>query len=719
MSASGRLDGKPGAGLGASVASAGDFNGDGIEDVVVGAPRWRGRGEAFVVFGRPAGAVDAGRLGSRGVRIVGTGFSREGAAGTSVAGAGDVNGDGLADVVVTDPWALAVKRSRGRVQDIREGIAYVVYGRRLAGTVHLERLRGDGFAINGVDDAPAAGAGDVNGDGFDDVVVASGESRDGGAHVVFGAARRRSLDAARLGARGFAIRGAPGDLESESVAGAGDVNGDGLADVVLGFPVSLGAPPPRGAREPFGGGAAYVVFGRRSTAAVRLGRLAGGGFRISPPPGRIGLVGAAVAGAGDVNGDGLGDVIVGAPALPLDFRRRRLGPGSAFVVFGARTPQDVTLGDTRGFEIRGALPPRYTGAAVAGAGDRNGDGLTDLLVGAPGDPEDGARPGAAYVVYGRAATAPVELATLGPADGLVLEGLPGDGAGSAVAAASGELLIGAPQSCPAAKPDGPHVFDEPAGTVYVVGDAPGPMTGDRDLLAGTAAADVLSGEAGDDCLYGRAGADRLDGGSGADSVLASGGDDTLRGGAGNDVLGAGAGDDRAAGGGGRDRLDGSAGADRLDGGAGADWFDGAGGDDRLHGGIGRDDLNGEAGADRVFGGVGRDAVYGGPGADLADGGRGDDYLAGDTEADDLRGGPGHDRLFGSRGADRLDGGAGDDTLQGGLGPDRLRGGAGDDAIDARDGRREQVRCGAGTDRVEADRGDRVAGCERVVRSAGR
>ena len=149
------------------------------------------------------------------------------------------------------------------------------------------------------------------------------------------------------------------------------------------------------------------------------------------------------------------------------------------------------------------------------------------------------------------------------------------------------------------------------------------------------------------------------------------------------------------GGPGRDTLLGSAFGDRLSGRSGNDVLTGLGGGDCLSGDRGRDRISGGQGNDRLSGGTDKDRLGAGPG---------NDRLSGDS---------GNDRLSGNQGRDRLSGGSGNDRLRGGSGRDRFSAGSGDDTIISRDGRREAVRCGRGSDRVRADRGDRLIGCERV------
>lgn len=159
------------------VAAAGDFNGDGWPDVVLGNPQlYRTRSEqtggAYVVFGGPGrGRLDVGRLGDRGVRILGA--QDEDMTGSRVAGVGDVNGDGLSDVVVVGARAEAFDRQvpGSRVKTRIEGAAYVVFGRRDPGTIDLRSPGSDGFVIRGVRDGDAASAGDFNGDGRPDLLV--------------------------------------------------------------------------------------------------------------------------------------------------------------------------------------------------------------------------------------------------------------------------------------------------------------------------------------------------------------------------------------------------------------------------------------------------------------------------------------------------------------------------------------------------------------------
>jgi hypothetical protein len=276
-----------------------------------------------------------------------------------------------------------------------------------------------------------AAAGDVNGDGDADLIigspfVGSESSPDGAAYVVFGRGQRGVIDIAALGAGGFTIHGHGGAHAGASIGGLPDMNGDGLAEVIVGAPQQVVAGERRGA--------AFVVFGKRAAGDVDLSNLGPRGFRISGSHDQS-LAGYGAAGAGDVNGDGFPDLVLGAPNLPGQ-------PGSAWVVFGRPSPQDVDLAHLQpgqGFRIdeapHGPQDPfgaDFTGWAVDGAGDVNGDGLADVVVGALADP-NGTDSGSAYVVFGKRSGEPVDLGSP-PAWGFRIDGMSEfDGAGEWVA----------------------------------------------------------------------------------------------------------------------------------------------------------------------------------------------------------------------------------------------------------------------------------------------
>lgn len=439
------------------------MNGDGINDLVIAAPHatprptWKkhtydNAGEVYVVFGRrwPSGTqIDLGDIGAplpgrlAGFRIDGSGSGHSLGIGTATV-AGDVNGDGLDDVAVSPGPERAV---------------YVIFGSTSTNTVDLDAPGGRAFRIVGGGAWSASGTGDINGDGLADVIVngpcdAGSGLHSGCAYVVFGSANPTSVDLGNIGERGYAIGSSkPTESLSDGTASGGDINGDGWPDVVSGFgtgdaegayavfgtpstgTVDISDPGGRGfsmttpehaetgswlafagnfdgkrsddmivsarfavpqGRQ--GAGAAYVVSGTASTAPVDLRAMGKAGIELEGAA-EGDATGRSVDGAGDVNGDGFDDVIVGAPWTD---HYGREDSGSAYIVFGGTDRQRIDLASLHGLGVRidGAKHGDEAGTGVAGVGDINGDGFDDVLIGAQQMYAPPSK-GVAYVVYGR------------------------------------------------------------------------------------------------------------------------------------------------------------------------------------------------------------------------------------------------------------------------------------------------------------------------------
>jgi hypothetical protein len=349
-----------GARFGASVGTAGDVNGDGCDDVIVGAPSYDvgeretggDAGRAYVFYG----CWEAGNGLSTSPNWILDGEGRDANFGMSVGTAGDVDGDAYEDVIVGSP---GYHNGQARV-----GKAYVFLGFETGQTTTLFwPAEGDQAAA---DFGAAVGTiGDVNGDGYDDVIVGApqydnGEQDEGVAFVYLGSGEAMSstywlleIDQPRAGF-------------GTSVRTAGDVNGDDYDDVIVGAPVysdTTGSV-----------GGAFAYYGSASGLSITptwtlLGDRPGSEF------------GTSVGTAGDVNKDGYDDVIIGAPQYELDqedpgFQKEE---GFAFVFVGSASG----LSEVVYWSGEGNKQGTDFGYSAGTAGDVNGDGCADVIVGAP------------------------------------------------------------------------------------------------------------------------------------------------------------------------------------------------------------------------------------------------------------------------------------------------------------------------------------------------
>jgi uncharacterized protein (TIGR03382 family) len=358
-----RAEGNQAGALMQAVASAGDVNGDGYGDVVVGAPGYTNsqfqEGAAFLYLGSATG------LSTTASWTVGSNQAESGF-GQRVSSAGDVNGDGYGDVVVG-----ALRYDNGETD---EGAAFLYLG-SAAGLSTTASWTAESNQANAYFGEPVSSAGDVNGDGYGDVVVGArrydnGETNEGAAFVYLGSAAGLSTTASWMG-ESNQVDGGFGS----SVASAGDVNGDGYGDVVAGAHTF--------GNGETGEGAAFVYLGSAAGLSTTASWTAEGNQAEA-------AFGNSVSSAGDVNGDGYGDVVVGAAGFNDD-------AGAAFAYLGSA----AGLSTVPSWTALGSVADHYFGIYVASAGDVDDDGCSEVMVAEVFFSDDFSQPseGAAHVFY--------------------------------------------------------------------------------------------------------------------------------------------------------------------------------------------------------------------------------------------------------------------------------------------------------------------------------
>jgi hypothetical protein len=699
--------------FGGAMASLGDLDGDGVDDLAVGVygdnTGGTSRGAVYLLMMNAGGTV------KNSVKIAsdtngGPTLADEDLFGRSVTSMGDLDGDGVTDLAVGAPGDGAYSR-RGAVYLLMMNSDGTVKSsvKIASGTNGGPELANGDFLGRSV-----TSLGDLDGDGITDLAVGAtgddtgGHSNHGAVHVLLlnvNGTVKSSVKIASDTNGGPALHGR--SYFGISVTSLGDLDGDGITDLVVGANGDFTGGPNRGAVH-------FLMLNSSGTvkSSVKIASDTGGGPSLT----NTDRFGTSVTSMGDLDGDGVTDLAVGA--FGDDTGGYNRGAVHVLLLNSSSTVKSsvkIASGTSGGPTL---TDRDYFGSSVTSMGDLDGDGVVELAVGANRDATGGYNRGAVHVLFLRGPQP--ETLTL-PAGGGNYEVLT-DGADLVIRIEGGaEQFRQSAASISSLTISGSPNVDivtvlNDGGVVATPISFIGGGSNDRFDSSLTMGPVTLSGGSGDDTLLAGSQNDILDGGDGVDlveisgssitvtnssvssadvdtltsverllliaagpgsnidassftlgsaTIVGSGGSDTLLGGAGNDLIIAGGGRDSVNGGAGNDSIMGNSGRDTLSGGSGNDTILGGRGRDSIDGGLDTDHLRGGGGADTIEGGDGDDRIMGGPGRDVLDG---------DDGSDTLLGGGGRDNLAGGLGADNLNGSTRDDTFNQKVGPDTLIGG---------------------------------------------
>jgi len=363
---------------GLSVSNAGDVDGDGQADLLIGAygndDGGSDAGKTYLVLGASLGADAEIDLSDANAAF--SGEAADDRAGFSVSDAGDVNADGYDDILI----GAYGEGSHG----MYSGAAYLVFGPASA-EIGLSSADAK-FTGESADDYAGAwvsSAGDVNADGYDDIIVGArrndrGGTNAGSAYLLLGPT---SGETELANADLILVGVDAGDYAGDCVSSAGDTNADGYDDVIVGARYADGTAG--------NSGAAYLLLGPASgeMSLFAADAILGGENAAD-------MAGERVSSAGDVNGDGYSDMLVGANGEDSGGNYA----GAAYLILGP-VSADISLSESTA-KLIGEQADDIAGISVAGAGDVNGDGFADILVGASGQDSGGSYAGASYLVLG-------------------------------------------------------------------------------------------------------------------------------------------------------------------------------------------------------------------------------------------------------------------------------------------------------------------------------
>ncbi|MGG7661796.1 FG-GAP-like repeat-containing protein [Dyadobacter sp. BHUBP1] len=350
------------AGLG-SVSSAGDVNGDGFGDVIIGMPLFdigtSDEGKVCIFYGSPSGLSQINET-----TILGT--QHEGNFGKSVSSTGDLNNDGFSDIVIGEPGYDIYQEFTD------EGRAFIYYGSSQGIDLNPVIVNGalNGFYLGNT----VSGGVDVNGDGFDDALIghpfySNGQNYEGAVYVLYGS--QLKINPANATILQSNIEGA----EMGGVCSAGDINGDGFGDIAVGAQwLSNGQ---------YDEGAIFIYYGSANgltnVPTIIESNVASSNF-------------GNVSSVGDVNGDGYCDLVVGA----IGYTHVQVNEGAAYLFLGSSSG----ISPSHNILIEGNQESAFLGNSVAGAGDINGDGFSDIIVSAHQYDNGQTNEGKAWVYYG-------------------------------------------------------------------------------------------------------------------------------------------------------------------------------------------------------------------------------------------------------------------------------------------------------------------------------